>query len=93
MEVLEHPINDTPFLTALATQVDMNGYRPMLVVEEPLCRQTAASYSGKCSDQGGLHEARIKNTKRVHCFETASSVAYIGKNFGTTPHYNIDSTQ
>jgi hypothetical protein len=93
MEVLEHPINDTPFLTALATQVDMNGYRPMLVVEEPLCRQTAASYSGKCSDQGGLHEARIKNTKRVHCFETASSGAYIGKNFGTTPHYNIDSTQ
>jgi hypothetical protein len=75
-----------------ATMEAMHDF-PLLVAEEPINRTVALTYNKKCSEQGGLHESRVANTRRVHVFASAASGAYLGKHFGTTPHYNVASSE
>jgi hypothetical protein len=77
-----------PCLLVEATNESMADF-PLLVAEEPIDRQVALTFNKKCSEQGGLHESRVNNLKKVHAFATAASGAYLGNHFGTTPHYNV----
>ena len=58
---------------------------PLLVVEDPLPGQGAFDHN--CRDEGGIHVSR--RIKKVHVFETAPCGIYLGRNFASTPHYNI----
>jgi hypothetical protein len=63
---------------------------PLFVVEEPH-NILRGGVNTKCRGQGGLHESRLGNTKRVHIYEMGPCGVYIGSNFGMSPHYNIPS--
>ena len=93
MGVSNHKTTVEMSSAAIPARTEDMGDFPLLIAEEPIDRSLASVYNRKCSDQGGIHENRIGNTKRVHAFRTAASGAYLGTHFGTTPHYNVASNQ